>query len=50
MPISTLKQLNTTLILFDGLCGFRLKNEHMNKNQWQKEGGVEKKEGGVAKK
>jgi hypothetical protein len=48
--ISTLKQHNTTLMLSDGLCGFRVKNEHRKTNQWRKKGGVAKKEAVVAKK
>jgi hypothetical protein len=40
-PIFTLKQHNTTLMLSDGLCGFRVKNAQ--------KGGVAKKEGGWRK-
>jgi hypothetical protein len=48
VPISTLKQDNTTLMLSNGLCGFKVKNARRKKTQWpKKEGIVAKKEGGV---
>jgi hypothetical protein len=49
-PISMLKQPNPTVMLSDGLCGFRVKNAHRKKNQWIKKRGCGKKGGGVAKK
>jgi hypothetical protein len=39
VPISTLKQHNTTLILSDGLYGFRVKNAHRKKISGEKKGG-----------
>jgi hypothetical protein len=50
--IFTLKQHETTLMLFDGLCGFRVKNEHRGKKQSLKRGrcGEKREPGGSGKK
>jgi hypothetical protein len=37
-------------MLFDGLCGFRVKNEHRKKNQWRKKRGCGEKRGGCGEK
>jgi hypothetical protein len=47
--ISTLKQHNTTLMLSDGLCGFRVKNVHTKKINCKKRG-VGEKRGGCGEK
>jgi hypothetical protein len=48
--ISTQKQHNTTLMLSDWLCAFRVKNAHRKKSVAKKKEGVAKKEEGAAKK
>jgi hypothetical protein len=50
VPISTLKQDNTTLMLSNGLCGFKVKNARRKKTQWRKKKGLWQKKGGVAEK
>jgi hypothetical protein len=50
VPISTLKQHSTTLMLSDGLCGFKVKNANRKKISGEKEGGVVKKWSTVKKK